>query len=315
MSEPVSAAIHIRGATIRCAEVVRRGATLDLRRFGHRSFEFDLTRVLWGEEEVPSALDRVGAAIRKQFEGTKASEACVVFHPLDVYSFFTPISGGLSERDRMHHVIQHAALLTGARSPDSLRITPQSVRTSDREEGDSIDWVHVLAVPRAVKERVETLVNALPVQEHDQMVTSEAAARLTGISEKQAASAPERDPARPYSLAVGHYPTHTEYALTRDRVWHHAHATEEARTPANRAYYAVGFLNRIGVSQQEVGRLFVYGTRLDRNAFGPFENLFECQAELLDPFQVLHRFPDRPPEEVVGAYVPCIGAALGVFSR
>lgn len=307
MSTPASAAIHIQGSTIRWAEIAQGNSTVDLRRFGHRIFAFDVSRVL--REGADDALDRVAAAVGEELEETEASPVHVVLHPLDAYSFFTPVSANLSERDRMHHVSEQAALLAGTRSPDSLRMTPRVVRMVDPGDGEMIEWVHVLAVPRSVKERIQALLASVPGQDHVQIVSSEAAARLVGYTKKKEPNLGGPGTS-PYSLAVGQYPTHTEFSLTYERSWHHAHATQEAQSPENRAYYAVGFLNRIGVPLKDVERLFVYGAHLDRETFDPFESVFGCEPERLDPFQVLRRFPRRPPEEAPSAYAPCIGAAL-----
>lgn len=310
MSEQVSAAIHIQGPTIRCAEVVREPSALDLRRFGHRTFEFDVARALWNGGSEADGLDRVGAAAREELEGTDAAEVRVVVHPLDAYSFFTPISAELSERDRMRQVIQQAALLTGIRSPDSLRITPRSVRTVDPGTGGAIEWIHVLAVPKAVRERMEALVSGLSVQEHVQMVSTEAAARLMGYTEGQETGQVEAPSVPSYRLAVGQYPSHTEYTLTHDQTWYHAHATREAGRPENQIYYAVGVLNRLGIPLEDIDRLFVYGADADPETFETFEAEFDCVAELLDPFQVLRQFSERPPREALGSFVPCIGGTL-----
>lgn len=309
MSQPVSAAIHIQGSTIRCAEIVQRNAAPDLRRFGQRTFEFDVAQVLWEGAGTNDSLSRVAAAVENTLEGTEASEVRVVLHPLDVFSFFTPVSAELSERDRMHHVIQQAALLAGTRSPTSLRITPRAVRTVDHGNGELIEWIHVLAVPKEIKERIEVLLDSISVQDHVQIVSSEAVARLVAfVKEKELASASPSS--APYSLALGQYPTHTEFSLTYNQAWHHALATREAQSDENRVYYAVGFLNRAGIPLKEIGRLFVYGTEVDRDAFGPFESIFSCESERLDPFQVLRRFPEPPDEGAPGSYAPCIGGAL-----
>ncbi|MFB6229780.1 MAG: hypothetical protein ABEL04_01385 [Salinibacter sp.] len=315
MSEPVSAAIHIQGPSLRCSELVWKDSGPSLRRYGHRTFEVDLGRVLRGEAASPEALDRVEAAVEEELGGTEAPEIGVVLPPIEAFSFFTPISAGLSERDRTQHVVQQAALVAGVRSPNSLSITSQVVRTVDGDDEEPIEWVHVLAEPEAVDERTEALVAALPARRRSHRVSSEAAARLAGHVEVEGGADTKSETSGPYSLAVGQYSTHTEYTLTHDQAWHHAHASQDPRSPANQAYFAVSFLNRIHVPLGEIGRLYLYGDEVDRGEHGPLERVLGRSPELLDPFQVLSEFPERPEGDPAVSYVPCIGAALSSAPR
>lgn len=311
MSESVSAAIHIQGTVIRYAELVWKGATPSLHRHGHRAFEFDLPRVLRDETGSATALDRVEAAIEEELGETEASEVCLVVSPLAAFSFFTPISSGLSERDRMRRVVQQAALVTGIRSPDSLRITPRVVRTVEVEGEEPVDWIHVLAEPKTVNERMEALAASVPAQECVQMVSSEAAARLVGHVEAEKGPSSEPSNARgPFSLAVGQYSSHTEYTLTHNHTWYHAHASQDVQRPENRAYFAVSFLNRIDVSPRDVGCLYLYGNDVDRGEHGPLEAVFDHEVELLDPFQILGESLKQSGGGATGSYAPCVGAAL-----
>jgi len=315
MSESVSAAIHIQGPLLRCIELAWKDSGPSLRRYGHRTFEVDLGRVLWGEGASPEALDRVEAAVEEELGGTEASEIGVVFPPMEAFSFFTPISAGLPERDRAQHVVQQAALVAGVRSPDSLSITSQVVRTVDKEDEEPIEWIHVLAKPEAVDERIEALVAALPARRGSHWVSSEAAARLVGRAEADGGADKKSETSGPYSLAVGQYATHTEYTLTHDQVWHHAHVSQDPQSPANQAYFAVSFLNRIHVPLGEVGHLYLYGDEADRDEHGPLERLLGRSPEPLDPFQILSELPERPERGTAVSYVPCMGAALSSAPR
>lgn len=304
MTQSISAALHIQGPTIRYAGIVREGTALDLQRLGHQTFEFDVTRALWTEDGAPEVLDRVEAAVREAFEGLTPSSLRVVVPPLDVFSVFMPLAADLSEEARKRQVLHQTALVTGARSPDALHIALQSVRTVEKE-GEAVEWVHVLALPHGVAERMNALVASLPGPDVARMVSSEAAARVVG---HVGSSSPATGGA--YTLAMGVYPTHTESVLVHNRSWHHAHVAQETRSLANRVYYAVGFLHRIGVRPGEIGRLLVYGPDADPVSDGPFEAAFDCRPVRLDPFAVLRRTPGRPPEDATEVYVPCIGGAL-----
>lgn len=306
MIQSTSAALHIQGSTFRYAEVVREGEAQDLRRLEARTFPFDVARALWGEEGADD-LDRVAEAVQMVFSGLDAAVLRVIVHPLDVFSFFTPIPVGLSEAKQRRYVTAQTALVTGARFPDSLTLTLQSVRPV--EENDTVEWAHVLALPHEVAERMGALTDSLPIQDVTQMVSSEAAARVVGRVDRSNSSSAENGAT--YGLAVGRYTTHTEYALVQDGVWHHAHAAQEGRSSANRVYYAVGFLNRVGVAAQAVDHLFLYGP--GATAEEPWAAAFDSRPVSLDPFEGLRRVPDRFEEpDRAEEFVPCIGGALSV---
>lgn len=309
MTQSISAAIHIEGPTIRYAEVGRQSGAPSLRRLGRETCEFGVMRVLWGEEGGADALDQVQAVVQEALEGTDASRVALVVPPLEVYSFFLLVPGDLSDADRERRLAHQAALVTNTRSPDTLHTTSQSVRTVEREE-ETLEWVHVLTMPQEVEERMRGLTARLSVKDASaRVLSSEAAARLleSSLTEK----GEEEEAERTYQLAFGQYPTHTEYSLLHQGTWHHALATQEARTVENRVYYALGFLRRIGVSAGEVDRVFGYGPSADSLPNDPFETVFGSSPTALNPFKVLRRVWEHPQEETPGEYVPCIGAALG----
>lgn len=310
IDDPVSAALSIEGDVLRYAELERRDDGVRLLRCGEQQFSFDLTRSLLGEDAPPEHTRRVEEVLGATFEDTSARDLCVTVHPPDSYSFFTPISSDAPVRDRQRQLLQQAALVTGVRSTKSLHMTSETVRTTQDSEGNPFMWVHVLAVPDVVDEQMTEIVQELPFREHTWMVSSEAASRVTGRLERAGGSAQEA--LRPYTLAVGQYPTHTEYALSRNREWFHAHYAEEAESIDNRAYFAVGFLNRVGVSLDGVGRLFVYGVDVDPEAYAPFARIFGQDPEMLDPFRVVEDRTDGPPS-APSALAPCIGAAIGDY--
>jgi len=295
---------------LRYAEVERREHGVRLLRWGQENFSFDLAQVLLREEDAPGPVRQVQETIETVLEDSAAPALHVAVHPPDSYSFFTPISSDVPVQDRRRQLLQQAALVTGIRSTKNLHMTSETVRTTQDSDGDPFMWVHVLAVPDAVDERMAELLRPLSFREHGWIVSSEAAAHVIRRLERAGGSAEEA--LRPYTLAVGQYPTHTEYALSRNREWYHAHYTEEARSAQNRAYFAVGFLNRVDVSLDGVGRLFVYGQNVDLADYRPFERVFDQEPERLDPFRVLSDQTGRTPD-AAETYAPCIGASLGHY--
>jgi len=307
MSESVSAAISIQRDTLRYAEIERSDDGPRLLRIGEEVFPFDLGRALLREKGDLQQAGEVGATLATAFEGTEARDVRVVVHPPDAYSFFTPISSDVPVRDRRRQLVQQAALVTGVRSADELRMSSDTVRTAQDSDGEPYMWVHVLAVAEPVGARFDEMMATLPISNYSWIVSSEGAARVTSRLERTGGSAQEA--LRPYTLAVGSYPTHTEYSLSRDRQWYHAHYAEEAHSPENRAYFAVGFLNRVDVPLDAVGRLFVYGIDVDAADYAPFVDLLGRAPETLDPFLVVQDETDNEVRENC-AFAPCIGAGM-----
>lgn len=307
MSDSASATLTFQDDTLRYAEIERHDEGLRLLRLGAETVPFDLTEALLRRDADSGQVQRVQEVLQQGLEDTRARDLRLAVHPPQSYSFFTPISSDIPVRDRQRQLLQQAALVTGVRSKSELHMTSETVRTMQDSEGEPFMWVHVLAMPDAVEERIAALMEALPVREHAWMGTSEAASRVTSRVERTSGSA--KGALRPYTLAVGQYSTHTEYALSRNREWYHSHYAEEAFSAENRAYFAVGFLNRLDVPLDAVGRLFVYGTDVEVSAYRPFQSIFGEAPEILDPFQVVEwdeaTAPDQP-----SAFAPCVGAGL-----
>jgi len=311
--QSISAAVHIQGPTVRYAEVERDGSDIDLRRFGAETFEVDVGRVLWGDTS-PESLDAIAAALSRIFADADASAVGLVLHPVDAYSFLMPLPGGLSAEERDRRVAYQAALVTNTRSPGALHTVSKLVRTTV-EDGETVEWVHVLAVPEQVEARMNTLFAEVPgLDTTGRILSAEAAAHLLGISEEDGTPATSAGDADEYQLAIGQYAGHTEYALTRNGSWHHAHAAQNAPMADDQAYYAVGMLNRIGVAPDALGALVAYGSEVDAVSGGPFESVFGSAPTLLDPFGRLHRIWE-PDAEQPGEYVPCIGGALALSAE
>lgn len=309
MSEAVLAAIDIYGSDLRYAEVETfEDDAPKLLRLGSCEFDFDLVDDLL-QSDAPQHGGEVVAALQEAFDETEASTLRVCVHPPDAFSFFTPLSATLPVQSRQDQILQQAALLTGTRNPKQLELRSHTVRTAQDSEGEPVMWVHILATPGHIHERFQQLASSLPVADFNWIISTQAAARvaaqtdLTGITQAQAL--------RPFTMSVGHYDTHTEYSLSRDRQWFHSHYTHEADTPTDRLYFAIGMLNRLGVSPGAVGRLFTYGLDVDPNAYAPFQTIFGVEPEMLNPLSVLDANPGRFGSQFdVSAYASCIGAIL-----
>jgi len=302
MSATTTAAVAIRGERLWYAEVEQNASTRRVRRVAHRALEFDASRLLYGQDAEAASLDALATVLGEIITATPSLGIAV--HPTDAYSLFVPLEAGLAPEEREQRISQRIALATGEQSVQQFRVIPTPVRTEEDPNQSPFEWVHVLAVPTSADARMTTLLESLPVDACTWTVTTEAAARALPLlrpDSKQEDSS--------YMLAVGQYPAHTEFSLVRNQTWHHAQYTEEAEHPENQVYFAVGFLNRLGVSPEAISRVFAYGEAVDPAAATPFEEALGQPPERLDLPPDLAEQTEGGQEES-SAYVPCVGAAL-----
>lgn len=309
MTEATAAAVHIQGATVRYAEVVCTESGMIVVHLDQRSAEVDFGRALWDEQGASAALDRLETLVEDMGAGAGVAEMAWVIGPMDVYSFFVPLPAGLPQAERRRRLSYQAALVTDTRSSDALHTISRTIRTAE-VEGDAIEWVHVLAAPSSVAGRIGAMESTLALPRCIYVGSSEAAAHVLPRPEEDASDAPPS-----FQLAIGHYPTHTEYTLTHHGQWHHAHAVEESRAPENRAYFAVSFLNRVGVPPEAVGAVFVYGPSADTALDGPLAEVLGRTPVLLDPCTRLQCTTNMSTEDLARLYVPCIGGAVAACSH
>jgi hypothetical protein len=156
---------------------------------------------------------------------------------------------------------------------------------------------------------MQALSSALQLPPPQWTVSTEAA--IPVVSRIELSNISHKDALRPYTLSIGAYASHTEYALSYDRTWHHGHVAVDADTTDDRAYYAVSMLNRLQVPVDSVGRLFLYGTTPEEQP--------EVLASIFDrapaPIRLSRALDtstcdlkDDPATDA--AFVPCVGAAL-----
>lgn len=238
----------------------------------------------------------------------------LVVHPADTFSFLTPLSVDLPVPRRQKALRHHAALLTQTRDPGGLRLHAETVRTFDAPDGsERLMWVHVLAVPSAVEDRVATLTDMLGLPAPQWVNSTHATIPIVAETELQAVS--HKDALRPYSLTVGAYSTHTEYALARNRNWYHSHVAVDATTNDDRVYYAVGMLNRLSVEVGRIGRVFLYGPKASGSS-STYQSVFDRTATILDLRDVVDFQPETPASDDLSVgtltpdFVPCVGATL-----
>jgi hypothetical protein len=314
------AALHFARDTLYYADLTQRGEGARLRRLGTCAFDFDVTTALLDPDAAPddALLQRVIERLQDAFDASSAERLHLVVHPPDAFAFVAPTPADAAPEARRRALVQQASLLTGIRTPGGMHLTTEPLHapprrdathpdaaTDDAAEGDAeatTAYTQVLVVPRAVDDRLGRMVQALPFPAHRWALTTHGAGRLALVLERDYASATLA--LRPYSLAVGFYPTHTEYGLCHDGQWRYTHHAD-AHAPGDRVYFALALLKRLGAPVHLVGRLFAYGPDLGAAALAPFGDVFSVAPEPLDPAAAL---PADGAARATPAYAPCLGA-------
>ena len=313
---PVTAVAALRGRTLRYAEVERPsdGSAARLRRLGTCDFDVDVEDAVLGPDGA-EGLDAVGAALKEVFRESAPRVLAVVARPAALVSFFSPLPEGLAAPARYEQLRQEAALLADVSTAQPVRIRAVPVRTEELATG-AHRWHHVVHVPESVHARITLLARGLGAGTYDLSDATQAAASVVrAVLAEARLSGETADPSRPYSLAIGCYDDEAEFSLSRDSgvddrpAWHFGlHAP--AGAPEDAAYFALAMLERLSVAPEEVGRLFVYGDKVDHAVRSALGELLGGDAMPLDPLPLFGRRPEGVDSAVLAAFAPCLGAVI-----
>ena len=212
----------------------------------------------------PMYLDTLAEALHDVFAESIASDLHIVFHPSNCYSFFTPLYVDLSEEERKYRLQEEATLLTTSENPVPLHLTADVVYTETLENGRIVEWFHVLGIEEQVHHQLNTVLSALPhTSFRFNLSTRGTANAIERIARKENRTL---SPLSVYTLAIGYYKTHVEYALCRRHRWFFSHHAE-SETAVDSVYFAIALLRRLGIDRSEVGQLYIYGRRYRRRSF------------------------------------------------
>jgi hypothetical protein len=299
MEAHARAGIDIVGHSLRYAEVEQYGARFRLLRLGSCDFDFDVAEAVLATS-ADDHVAMVSEALGDVFSGSVADSVHVTVHPPRCYSFFSPLPKELSPARRNVRLQQEAALVAG--TEPSLHITPDAVRSQKLEDGSTVEWVHVLAVERAMHERIRNVLGHLSRLRGRLVVGMHAAASTVARLDVP--------PGAGYSLAIGTYPDHVEYALCRDGAWQFSRYSD-AVPPVDVAYFAAHVADRFGLAPREIEALYLYGDDADRSHFPDLEFVFGSKLRPLNPLVILDVDEGGLASDFdVEGYVGCIGAAL-----
>lgn len=302
MEAHVRAGIDVYGRILRYAEVEQYGSRYRLLRLGTCDFDFDVVDEVLAHEN-PEHVETVSNALGDIFSGSIAGSLNVTIHPPACYSFFTPLPAESDSSERKIRLQQEASLLAGTEQP--LHITADAVRSQEMEDGTRVDWVHVLAVDDRIHGRIRTIIEKLPHPRRRMMVSMQGAARSMAKIQRSTT-----DAGPSYSIAVGAYPHHIEYTLSRDGAWYFSNYSASVPTD-DLPFFALSLLQRFGLSIGDVGHLFVYGNDADPAHFSGLESVADIDVRRLDPFTFLDLDSGTlSPDFDAESYVGCVGVTL-----
>ena len=302
------AGIDIYGTVLRYAEVEQRGPRYQLLRLGSCDFDFDIAEAVL-QASPPEHLEALTDALTDVFEGSVAARLHVTLHPPTCYSFFTALPVEVAAEERKKRLLRDASLLTRSGSPQPLRLTADPVYTETMDDGETVEWFHVLALNERLHARFDRICRMLPQSRHRMTLSMHAVANAVERIERRGGEGEGRQQA-PFTLALGWYPTHVEFTLCRHTHWYFSHFSEAA-PPADCAYFALALTSRLGLDQDAVGRVFVYGGFKQADDFANLAEVFPAAPEPLNPMQLIDLDQDSMAASFDhAAYAPCLGVAL-----
>lgn len=307
MGAYVQAGVDIYESTLRYAEVERNGSDYRLLKLGSCEFDFNMAQALAGGAQ-PMYLDTLADALNDVFSESQASDLHVVFHPSNCYSFFTPLYIDMTEEDRKRRLQEEATLLTSETGPMPLHLTADVVHTETLENNRVVEWFHVLGIQERVHSQLDRILRGLPHSSYRfNLSTRGTANAIEQLARKEQT---ELSDEAPYSLAIGFYKTHIEYVICRRFRWFFSHYIVSTSS-ADSVYFALALMRRLNLERSEVGQLFIYGEEIETEVFAILQDVFNLNAEVLNPIEVVSLDRKNPGMHFTAeAYVPCIGIAM-----
>jgi hypothetical protein len=209
---------------------------------------------------------------------------------------------------RQERLEYEAALLTQPLTQGPYRLTADATHTEALDDGQRMDWFHVLAVEEHIHERFDEVARVWPQARYRLMVSMQGAA--TALYRQARRTEKPVDPEKPFSLIIGWYPTHVEYSVCYQRQWYFSHHAA-AGAPADTAYFSMALLKQLKLVPSIFSEVYIYGSGVDLAQFSVLEKVFKVRPAGLNPLRVVDLDVNSLAASFeVEAYVPSIGAAL-----
>ena len=307
MGAYVQAGVDLYESTLRYAEVERNDQHYRLLKLGSCEFDFTMADALSNSSQ-PMYLETLAEALSDVFAESIASDLHIVFHPSDCYSFFTPLYVDLTEEQRKYRLQEEATLLTTNSTPVPLHLTADVVNTETLENGRVVEWFHVLGVEERVHKHLTSVLDVLPHSSFRFNLSTRGTANA--IEQMALRENIEPRPDAAYTMAIGYYKTHIEYALCRQNRWFFSHHAD-SNAAVDSVYFALALLRRLHIDRSQVGQVFIYGEDIEGEVFSVLTEVFEHTPEVLNPMEVVTLDKKSPGMHFTAeAYVPCIGVAM-----
>lgn len=293
-----TAGVEFSRDLMRYAEVEQHDGHLKLLRLGNCEFEFDAEAVLY-EGKDPALLEAVRDAMADIFRDTQASGFRFVIPSRWQTRFTTAVPMEADVNLRSALIGYETRLFTENREGGD--IFPAHLR-SDPDSGAQM--FAVSHIDDAVSRSIKNLQSVFPEAAFDLSPSMMAAT----LSFRHVAHRRQL-PASHY-LLVGAHAHHTDYILMKGA----EPLTQESvdvTSPQDQAYRALLCCSRFGVSWQDIGHVFIYGSPTDQPMLDALQEAFGPSVERINPGVVVGLEADHFGESFpIEAFLPVMGAAI-----
>ncbi|MEM1269687.1 MAG: hypothetical protein AAGI08_06525 [Bacteroidota bacterium] len=292
------ASISIIGDELHYAEVV----VFDDRpprlvRLGSCDFDFDLVESL-SDGAATGRYLAFTEALEEVFGRSRIDRLHVALHPCDCVEFFLPMPSETPAVERMRQARFETGILSSFDAGYPPLVTMEPVRSLDEQ----VAWYHLHRVPIDLVGQIELFLTRLGMPAYQFWSSTRAVSTLLARISRNASSR------TPFVLAVGRYPSHAEFTLSRAGEWVHSWYAPAASS-GDSPFYVASMLKRLGVAPRRVGRLLAYGSVQDSPH--ALATLFQSELETLNPLEVFDA-SETKIQTVPSVFAPCLGASLSV---
>lgn len=252
MNTAYDAVVELWGATCRIAV----GTRAPVQWYAHteqQSLPADPGRVLFASDPLSDAHASVLTDVEAQLSATLRTADVdvhtlwVLVYPPAALTVQAPLRAEASDADHRRALVQQAALLTGPRHAQSIRLACTRIQ-APLPAPEPLRWYRGLVVPYTTRTRVEDWSEAVSASEV--VVTHGAICARDAATLNRTA----------WHLGLGCHPEHTIYALWHGAQCAYVYYTPLATTPEDRAYFAALLLNRLRLSDAGLEAVWTYGT-------------------------------------------------------
>jgi len=288
--------ISFSRGVMRYVEVDRRESGWGLVRLGSCDFEFNAERELFGDV-MSRKLDVMRSAVSDVFASTFTGVVRCVVPAASTTAFRTAVEETDSRDQRESMLAFEASVLTAGKTGGDLYPT----EGTPQEPGAPVP-VHVYHVDEETTTRVRHVCSVFddtPIEP-----VPSATAVYHGVWPLIASSAPS------CVLLLGAYDQYTEYQVILDGT-RRADTVVDAGEEADRIYFSLDAVRRLGIDVNRVDNVLLHGDRVDGSLIAALHEVWTGRVELANPGPVVQLEEGRLEADFgFEAFLATVGAAI-----